>query len=826
MPLTQKAPSAPSRQAFAAFNSAQGGKWVMHFSPRTGLPSELSGGRDFARSGPPDQAARSFLTAHQDVLGVDPGVLRLDRQVAGRGHQHLLYRQSYRGIPVEFAAVKVHMDLNGAVMGVNSSYEPIQNLPTTPAVASDAAERAATADAGGGRVLGAPQLVIVPLETDGKNHLAWKMRVSGAGASWRYYVDALTGQVLFRYSVDEFIACLTSGVVSGMVYDQDPTAGPLVSRPFNNQYVYVSAPPQRMLTATDSTYGGGFFCSPTQGKVSMSLQGPYVSVGETRGAGAHYDNGGGVWNTVSTPVSSPHPYRANTVTVSTIDLSVAEPNAVSFLPIFSTFHVGVFDGGSGEGTGDIVQDDQLYEYDGSDNPVGAYIGDRAPFRGAEVHGQKMHLALRALSGGTNSGYDVAISSYLTLNNASQDGAPLSSHTWTNADTGENLHSEMSLFYHLNKMHDYFVSDVDSQGAAPLIKPVVAMAHFGPNLVNAFYDPDFDGLYFGDVSSLAPSDAFADDATVPHHEYVHYVVEKIWSIQNYGQAGTISEANADYFSASSLNDSSIGTYVVGALGGSGALRELDTTKPGAVNYSLCDPTATPGCATPWLGEIHDDSPFISQALWDIRRNRIAALGYANGRSCADNLEFQALLFFPESFSELYAAMLKVDQMGIIPACGGANASQAIISQAFGAHVGILISAGRGDAYESNDGFETATDISTIPALSATISPAADTDFYSFGAGAGLVQITLALPNVGNGFYKAYQLKLYDASRHQVAGAAPPYNGFGTLDGICDNADCQTTANSVAINYNNPAGGLLYVQVIGGDALNGSSSGVNS
>ncbi|MDE2142082.1 MAG: hypothetical protein KGJ84_06700, partial [Elusimicrobia bacterium] len=401
MPLTQKAPSTPSRQAFAAFNSAQGGKWVMHFSPRTGLPSELSGGRDFARSGPPDQAARSFLTAHQDVLGVDPGVLRLDRQVAGRGHQHLLYRQSYRGIPVEFAAVKVHMDLNGAVMGVNSSYEPIQNLPTTPAVASDAAERAATADAGGGRVLGAPQLVIVPLETDGKNHLAWKMRVSGAGASWRYYVDALTGQVLFRYSVNEFIACLTSGVVSGMVYDQDPTAGPLVSRPFNNQYVYVSAPPQRMLTATDPTYGGGFFCSPTQGKVSMSLQGPYVSVGETRGAGAHYDNGGGVWNTVSTPVSSPHPYLANTVTVSTIDLTVAEPNAVSFLPIFSTFHVGVFAGGRGEGTGNIVQDDQLYEYDGSDNPVGAYIGDRAPFHGAEVHGQKMHLALRALSGGTN-----------------------------------------------------------------------------------------------------------------------------------------------------------------------------------------------------------------------------------------------------------------------------------------------------------------------------------------------------------------------------------------------------------------------------------------
>ncbi|MFI5346362.1 MAG: FlgD immunoglobulin-like domain containing protein [Elusimicrobiota bacterium] len=824
-PATLNSPSTQSKKAFAAFNAAQGGRWNMRFNPRTGLPSALSGGRDYPRSGTPDEGARSFLSAHQDMLGVDAATLQLDRHVQATGHQHLLYRQSYRGIPVEFAAVKVHMDPNGAVMAVNSSFEPNLNLPTVPAVASDAAGRAAAADAGGGVVQGAPALVIVPLETDGRNHLAWKMRVAGTNGSWRYYVDAITGQVLFRYSVDRFISCLSSGVVTGMVYDQDPNVGPMVSRPFNNQYVYVSAPPVQVVTATDPTYGGGFFCSATPGKVSMSLQGPYVSVAQTRGAGAHYDNGSGVWNTVATPVSSPHPYAANSVSVSTIDLS-GIPGVVSFLPIFSDFHVGRFDGGSGEGSGDIVQDDQLFVYDGNNNAVGTYIGDRAPFHGAEVHSTKMHLALRALSGGTNSGYDIAISSYLTLSSPGTDGAPKSSHTWVNADTAENLHSEISLFYHLNKMHDYFVGDVDSHGDAPLVKPVVAMAHFGPNLLNAFYDPDYDALYFGDVSSLAPSDAFTDDATVPHHEYVHYVVEKIWSIQNFGQAGAISEANADYFSASSLNDSSIGVYVVGALGGSGALRELDTTKPGAVNFSLCDPTATPGCATPWLGEIHDDSPFISQALWDIRRNRIATLGYTNGRSCADNLEFQALLFFPESFSELYEAMLKVDQMGIIPACGAANASQAIISQAFGSHVGLLISAGRGDAYEPNDGFETANDISTIPAISATISPAADTDFYSFGAGPGLIQVTMALPSSGGGLYKAYQLKLYNASRVQVAGAAPPYNGFGTLDGICDANDCNTTAHSVTLSYNNPTGGLMYVQVIGGDSLNGSSSGVNS
>ena len=817
-PAAGKPPSAQSRRAFTDFNAVQGGRWSLRFNARTGLPASLVGGRDDARSGPPDAAARSFLAAHQDLLGVDPASLRLDRQVDGNGSRHLLYRQSYRGIPVEAAAVKVHLDPNGAVLGVHSSYEPGIGLPAAPAVASDAAARAASADAGAGASpLGAPELVVLPLESDGRAHLAWKLRITAPTGSWRYFVDALTGQVLFRYAASRSI-CAAAGTITGMVYDIDPGQGPLVARPFKNQYVHVSAPPTRSVTDA-----AGAYCSPVPGKFAMSLQGPFVSVGETRGRGAHYDNGSGVWSTVGTPVSSPHPYQPGTISISTIDLAVAAPGAVSFLPVFNNFHVGTFGGGATEGSGDIIVDDQLFVLDGSDNELAAYVGDRAPFNGAEVHGQKAHLSLRAKSGGSNSGFDVAISSFLTLVSPTVNGA--SDHAWSAADAAGGLHSEISLFYHLNRMHDFFVGDVDASGAAPLVKPVVAMAHVGPNLVNAFYDPDYDALFFGDVNALGPSDAFTDDATVPHHEYVHYVVEKIWSIQNYGQAGAISEAVADYFSASSLDDSSIGVYVVGALGGTGALRELDTTKPGAVNFSLCDASVTPGCATPWLGEIHDDSPFVSQTLWDIRRDRVSTLGAVNGKSCSDNLVFQALLYFPESFSELYEAMLAVDHAGLA-VCGGANASQGIISQAFGAHVGLLIGAARGDGYEPNDGFETAADISTIPAVSATIFPAADTDFYSFGAGAGLVQVTLSLPPSGGGLYKAYQLKLFNASRQQVAAAAPPYDGFGTLDGICDTTDCNTTQASVKIGYNNPAGGLLYVQVVGGDAQFGSSSGVNS
>jgi Zn-dependent metalloprotease len=809
--------------AFKSFKARYGGNWKVRYSPRTGLPASLMGGGDAPRSGGIDAAARSFLTAHADLMGIDVSSLSLERQTHGNGHHHALYRQSYRGIPVEFAAVKVHLDSNGAVLGVYSTFEPSISLPTKPVVPADAAGRAAVSDAGRGVVRGAPTLVVVPLDSDGRNHLAWKMRVDGVGDSWRYYVDALTGQVLFRYSVNRYIGpCLSSGAVSGAVYDVDPdsTPGP-INRAFNNQYVYIGSPPVQTLTA-----GAGFFCGTNSGKVAMSLQGPYVSVSQFNGPNAHYDDGNGTWSTSATPLASPHPYPVNSDIVSTISLAVGAPNAVEFMPVFTDFSVGVFGGGAGEGSGDITDDDRLTISDGNGNAIGAYVGNRGAFNGAAAHTNSMTLRLRSNSASSLNGYDIAISSYLTLTNPNTDGAPLSSHTWTYKDTwisqhtGQNIHGEISLFYHLNRMHDYFVGDVDASGAAPIVTPVVAMSHVGPNLINAFYDPDYDDLSFGDISALAPSDAFMDDATVPHHEYVHYVVEKIWHIQNYGQAGALSEANADYFSASSLNDPAIGTYVIAQLQGSGPLRQIDDQAPSAVFYSLNNP------ATSWSGEIHSDSPFLSQALWDIRKAAISPSGLnrgqAQGASCADNLQFQSLLYFPESFAELYEAMLQVDARGVA-ACGGANAAHSTIVTAFNAH-GLLPTSG--DAYEPNNGFEDATDISTIPVVTATIYPAADEDFYSFGAGPGLVQIALNLPADGAGVHEAYQLKLYDASRNQVAGAAPPYNGFGTLDGICNSGDCATTASRVILNYNNPTGGLLYVQVVGGDSYLGSNSGVNS
>lgn len=812
----RKTPRPGVQSDFSRFNATHEGRWKLRIDPRTGAPEALSEGRTAPRSGPPAAIARQFLQDQAGLLGVDPNTLEVEKETKGDGHRHVLYRQTYRGVPVEFARVKVHLDENGSVLGANSTYEPDLNLDIAPTVSAAAAIIAAESDSHG-TADGTAALVVLPVESTGRSHLAWKIKITAPQAAWRYYVDARTGQILFRYNNLRFAVCLTSGVILGSVYDIDPSSTPARNRPIDNQWVYIADASTRALTGGDPVYGHGFFCGGAQGKVSMGYQGPYVSAANFRGPSAHYDNGNGVWQTLSTPVSSPHPYPNSTVQISTIDLTLAAPLAVKFMPVFSTFKVGLFSGAdtSDVNGGGISDDDQLNISDGYGDSVGSFIGNRGLFNGTAVAGKVMRLTLKSNESGQQDGYDVSLSSYLTLTSPFTYGAPnTSSHVWTASDSPINLHGELNLFYHLNLMHDYMFGDVNRSSAAPVSRPVVAMAHVGPNMANAFYNPDYDNLMFGDINSVTPVDGFTDDATVTHHEYIHYLVEKIWSLQNFGQAGAISEANADYFSASSLNDPTIGAHVLGALGGTGALRDLDCQLPGITCKVLSSLT--------WLGEIHDDSIFLSQALWDIRRNRIASLGYLPGRSCADGLVFQSLLFFPESFGEFYDAMKRVDALGLVPACAGAGTAQAAINTAFASH-GLIL--GAGDTYERNDGFETATDVSTRSAIAATIYPTGDTDFYSFGAGPGLFKITLNLPASG-GYFKGYQLKLFDRSHRQVAGAAPAFDGVNTLDGSCETFDCNTTAAQVELVYNNPTGGQYYVQVAGGDSLNGSASGVQS
>jgi len=878
LPQLRRGHDPAASAAFTRFNAAAGKTWKLRFSSRTGMPTSLVGGPDVPRYGNPDSVARQFLTSHTDILGVDLTTLTYERQTQGAGHAHVLYRQSYKGLPVEFAAVKVHVAANGAVLGVHSSYEPNLTLSIAPSVTAAAARAAALADAGGVGIVGAaPTLVILPSETDGLPHLAWKLMVRAPSAGWQYYVDAQTGSVLLRFNKNQF-ACGggTCGNVSGEIYDIDPIANSTpIARAFEEQFVYVGGVPTSTMTHFDAVNGAGFYdASPLAGPVTMSLQGPFVSVSEFRTTSAHYDNGGcspagtcttqgGLWTTCSTPASVPNPYVFGQVYTNPLNIAACPNSPISLIPQFSAFQVGEFDDNTsvgGEG-GALTTDDQVTLVDQTGAELGFWVGGppfRSAFAGAEAHGQQAQLVLAA-KGGSNTGYTVGISSALYFINPLNPGMLSPSHVWSSSDTyvpgtpGYNctiglpcpdLHGEISLFYHLNLMHDFFTggssgfySPAYAPGVnscptcptgqyAPITQPVAAMAHVGPDLLNAFYDPDFDHLFFGDGNNAQPGDAFEDDATVPHHEYTHYIVAKIWHLVNFGQAGTISEANADYFSATSLNDPNIGSYINAAYGsGYRPLRQLTCT--GLPTGNPAPPTCFVLGTTQWSGEIHADSPFVSQTLWQIRTSA--------GQQCADNLQFQALLFFPESFEELYDALHTVALTGAIASCNLVGTPATIagyVTTAFNAHIPQAVSPSGEDIYEPNGSFETATDISTIGVITATIYPMGDQDYYSFGAGPGLITASLKLPltSYAPATYYAYQMRLFDYNHNLVASAEPPYNGIGTLDGFCQLGNslefgCSTTESTVKLNYNNPTPGLMFLEVVGGTYVN-SPSDVNS
>ncbi len=812
-PRPRRGPAARATRAFAAFNAAQGGRWKIRFSPRTGAPEALSEGAAAASGAAPPEAAASFLRETAEMTQVEPSDLREERRSRGSGMSHILYRQTYQGLPVEFAKVKVHLQDDGRVIGFNSSYEPGLALGVAPSLTSPQAFESVRREVG--LSVSAPgELVILPDELSGRARLAWKFTLRRKWNLWRYFVDAHTGQVLLRY--DDFrhqVPCLTSGTVMALV----PTIHPHVTapslQPLRHQRVYVKDGSNAAVTDANGT-----FCSDAKGKIATSLQGPYVHVSNFRGPSAHYDNGGGVWSTVATPVSSPHPYPNDARLTQTVSLDVVAPLAVKVLPVFTTLNVGTWT--LFEGVGQPDDNDQVQILDSTGNVVGTYIGNLGAFRPAAVHGRRYSIRLISNKAGVTHGYDVSVSSYLTLTDPGEWNVNGSSVTWiASSHTQVGLGGEMTLFYHLNKMHDYLMSDVNKSSHAYIDRPVAAMAYVGPDHLGAYYDPEFDNLAFGDIESLSPKIGATDDGTVSRHEYMHFVAEKIFPIQNFGQAGAVSEAMADYFAASSLNYTAIGKFFNATLGVNSPLRELD-----------CPAFPNPACkkltATNWAGQIHDDSIYLSQSLWDIRKkvaSNLLPAAPAQAQSCADGLVFQTLLFFPESFSEVYDAIRRVDQVGSVAACPGANSVASIISTAFSDH-GLPIP--KGDSFEYNDGFLTAVDITTVNPVTATIYPQADVDFYTFTAGGGNIAVRLELPESGP-FYKAYAFYLYDRQHTLLAQGIPVLDGLNTIDGVvCEAFDCNTTQRFVDVVFTTANAQQYFLQVIGPPANGFSNSGVNS
>jgi subtilase family serine protease len=255
-----------------------------------------------ARPGPPEQAARSFLTRYHRLLGLDPrDMTTLVKTREYRSHDervvHLLFKQTIDGLDVFGGVVQVHLRGDGAVLGLANTAIAGGSLPS-PRVAASAAARVAIenvrpelafdpsplgAEAGPDRHT---RFAHGPFQSDIDAHLvvfptgagprvAWQITLEPTGLPQKYdvLVDAVTGDMLYRRNRVRYI----EGV--GHVLQGDATAS---RDPRLSDAMPVGASP----AGAGDPPGG---CPPVANFNSRSLTAPFLDRATVLGSSGHLD---------------------------------------------------------------------------------------------------------------------------------------------------------------------------------------------------------------------------------------------------------------------------------------------------------------------------------------------------------------------------------------------------------------------------------------------------------------------------------------------------------------------------------------------------------
>jgi Zn-dependent metalloprotease len=168
----------------------------------SGTPQSLFGRLSEAFPEGSAAAARRFLADHAPLFRVTDSLeeIALASEVKTPMGRHFRFLQSYRGIPVAGAEIKVHFNNDGEIVAVNNTSVPEISLST---VRPSLRAREAVAIARAGVPTGpaeeeeqeksAAALVIRADEGGGPT---WEVTLTTAGPTWRIFVDAQDGAIL------------------------------------------------------------------------------------------------------------------------------------------------------------------------------------------------------------------------------------------------------------------------------------------------------------------------------------------------------------------------------------------------------------------------------------------------------------------------------------------------------------------------------------------------------------------------------------------------------------------------------------------------------
>ncbi len=263
------------------------------------------------------------------------------------------------------------------------------------------------------------------------------------------------------------------------------------------------------------------------------------------------------------------------------------------------------------------------------------------------------------------------------------------HTWSYG--GSDTHAdEVNLYYHVNKIHDYYATTLGFSG---MNYPIRALSHMGDyddpiytDAGNAFYDSTDGNIYFGEATPSYGVNDTAKSADVIYHEYTHGVCDHILDLPYVVQPGAMSEGYADYFAASFTNDPDVGNWVFTdpsevrnveygtasheptgnmTFASQEIRNSVNDATPTADWWGLDETVAPSFVSDPDVyndgGWVHHNSMVFSGFLWDVRSALQATYGADAGKLKADKITLESLYFWPYSLESGKRAMKIADDV---------------------------------------------------------------------------------------------------------------------------------------------------------------------
>ena len=181
-------------QAFAARSKKP---IAVTWNPQTGTPESIFGELSPANDRASTRVARRFMkdNARLFKFQLDTNDLALVNDSESPMGRHLVFQQTFQGVPVYGARAAVHFNKSGMVVGVSNNYVPNVYVPNSnPSVTRQGALLVAQAQL---RIpapsADAASELVVYAEDKSTATLAWQVIIPTAGPTWETFIDAQSG---------------------------------------------------------------------------------------------------------------------------------------------------------------------------------------------------------------------------------------------------------------------------------------------------------------------------------------------------------------------------------------------------------------------------------------------------------------------------------------------------------------------------------------------------------------------------------------------------------------------------------------------------------